>query len=177
MSVMGFLSEVPSGAADVFRDTMSDQERAVRASIISTGLNGGEILLTDLDDHYSKKSPFGELKVGQWLMLCGPHPNSTNSEPRFALNWYQVLSIDSEGTGIANFSPTANRVVAVRGPQWPWQPAPSPTSQQPSNNLCVAICRGAVAVHTKTLRLEGPSGSSWSVGSPTAADPVPRYNP
>ena len=68
-------------------------ERAVKASIVSTGLNGGEILLQSLVDNVSE-SPFNQLKVGQWIMLCGPHPNSNldtstppKGEPRFALNW------------------------------------------------------------------------------------------
>ena len=113
----------PADQFKSFRDTMGDQERAVKASIVSTGLNGGELLLTDLADSLSGKTPFEGLKSGQWIMLCGPHPNSRvdlsrnppAGEPRFVLSWYQVLSIDTEGTGIPNFKPTVNRVVAVRG--------------------------------------------------------------
>jgi hypothetical protein len=173
-----------------FSDAMGDQERAVRAKVVSTGLNGGELLLTDLGDHLEGKSPFGDLKVGQWIMLCGPHPNSNVDmsrtppvgEPRFTLNWYQVLSIDGREMKLdANGNPTTNpsepdrRLVAVRGPQWPWQP--SSGSNNVANNLCVAICRGAVAVHTKTLRLEGRNGSSWGITSPSTTEPpnnVPR---
>jgi hypothetical protein len=172
-------SPVPGGQLKAFRDTMGDQERAVRAGIVSTGLNGGELLLTDLADNPSK-SPFDGLKVGQWIMLCGPHPNSNvnlspTGEPRFALNWYQVLSIDTEGTGIQGFDQKLNRVVAVRGSQWPWQP--NRNAGHLSNNLCVAICRGAVAVHTKTIRLEGPSGSAFGIGSPNAVEQQPPFKP
>jgi hypothetical protein len=152
-------------------------ERPVRASIVSTGLTGGELLLTALVDN--SESPFTELKEGQWIMLCGPHPNSSPAEPRFALNWYQVLSIDGTDKKLdANGNPTTNsseperRLVTVRGPQWPWLPSangPSYTNDL-SNSLCVGICRGAVAVHTKTLRLEsarGAWGSAMSVVVPS----------
>jgi hypothetical protein len=142
-------------------------ERSVAASIVSTGLTGGELLLTNVET--GTEDPFTQLKTGQWIMLCGPHPNSTHSEPRFELKWYQVLSIDKVGKGIPGFNPTLNRVVAVRGPEWPWLPAPGGLSalsnySHLSNSLCVGICRGAVAVHTKTLRLESPRGGAWGSG-------------
>jgi hypothetical protein len=164
ISLMGSLGA--AGAADAFRDTMGASERAVLAQIVSTGLNGGEILLTDLGDN-PKESPFKGLRTGQWIMLCGPHPNSNvdisttppTGEPRFALNWYQVLTIDSVGTGISGFDPATQRVVAVRGPAWPWTPG-SPAAA----GLCVAICRGAVAVHTKTMRLESLHSSPVKFG-------------
>ncbi len=142
-------------------------------------MNGGELLLTDMGDITDSNvppknvSPFDQLKAGQWIMLCGPHPNSnvvvsanptvtpSTGDPRFVLSWYQVLSIDKEGTGIAGFSPDTQRVIAVRGGEWPWQPAATLTDYtQLSNDLCVGIFRGAVAVHTKTLRLESGSGST-----------------
>jgi hypothetical protein len=145
-------------------------ERSVGAKVMSTSLTGGELLLSDLMD--GAESAFTHLKAGQWIMLCGPHPNSTTAEPRFALNWYQVLSIDKEGTGVSGFNPTLNRVVTVRGPQWPWLPAQNLTYTANdvsglSNDLCVGICRGAVAVHTKTLRL----GTSRSGGGMAFAVP------
>jgi hypothetical protein len=136
-------------------DVISSFERSVGAKIVSTGLTGGELLLTDLRD-IPGESAFTNLKAGQWIMLCGPHPNSTTTEPRFVLNWYQVISIDSERTsGILN-DPAIERLVTVRGPQWPWQPSPNGVTDYGhlSNDLCVGICRGAVAVHTKTLRLD-----------------------
>lgn len=155
-----------------FVSTMGINERMVRAQVVSTGLSGGELLLTDWGDYYDasgtkKYNAFEGLKVGQWIMMCGPHPNSTATDPRFVLNWYQVLSIDTEGTGINGFNPTTQRVVALRGPEWPWQPRSSYLSGSQgtdvaklSDNLCVAICRGAVAVHTKTMHLESPLGST-----------------
>jgi hypothetical protein len=89
-------------------------------------------------------------------MLCGPHPNSTTIEPRFVLNWYQVMAVDAERTPNVLDDPATERLVTVRGPQWPWQPALSGLEDYNhlSNDLCVGIIRGAVAVHTKTLRLD-----------------------
>ena len=91
-------------------------------------------------------------------MLCGPHPNSRRCEPRFVLNWYQVLSIEAKGLQMVpdSIGKTA-AVVTVRGPQWPWQPG---EYQRLSNNLCVAICRGAVAVHRKRCGWKAPRGST-----------------
>ena len=143
-------------------------ERVVNAKVVSSGLNGGELLLTDLNDIYvgsTRKSPFDDLKSGQWIMLCGPHPNSSDLEQRFVLNWYQVVSIDSQPSTIIT-DPTMQRVVTVRGPKWAWLPATNYSSSDLSNNLCVGICRGAVAVHTKALRLEGPRSTGMkSLGS------------
>jgi hypothetical protein len=151
---------------------MSENERAVKAKVISTGLSGGELLLEDLNDNPGK-SPFAHLKTGNWIMLCGPHPTSSTSEPRFSLNWYQVISIEGrnkrlnvEGTEYPA-PPSGDperRLVTLRGPQWPWTPAPTGLSSV-SNNLCVAICRGAVAVHTKTMRLESSRTSPVSFGA------------
>jgi hypothetical protein len=143
--------------------TMALNERSVSAAILSTGLNGGELLLTDQDDN-TNQSPFDNLKNSHWIMLCGPHPNSSDIEPRFFLNWYQVKAIDSTGAGITGFNPSMHRVVTVRGPQWPWQPSASLTYNDLSNDLCVGICRGAVAVHTKTIRLESSVGGSYGSG-------------
>jgi hypothetical protein len=194
VSVVVFYKRVlPPGATTVyesfpveqgFRNAMSENERAVKAKIISTGLNGGEILLDDLADNPDKNA-FQHLKTGHWVMLCGPHPNSNvdgstdppTGEPRFSLNWYQVISIegrdtqlDEEGnemTGSTSGEPP-RRLITVRGPQWPWTPG-----GYASENLCVAICRGAVAVHAKTMRLEknltmrfGASGSPGKTPPP-----------
>lgn len=148
-------------------------ERGVRAKVLSTGPNGGELLLQGFGNNDSTtENPFSQLKTGNWIMLCGPHPNSSDSSPKFVLNWYQVLSIDKEGTGIQNFDPNSQRVVALRGTQWPWQPATSLTANNElSNGLCVAICKGAVAVHTKTLRLESPHGGDFGSGASLASPP------
>jgi hypothetical protein len=171
------LPNTPDDTSNVNLNDVALTERAVSASILSTGMNGGELLLTDMKDIVDSNNrtlnPFDNLKAGQWIMLCGPHPNSryepadpSKSEPRFVLNWYQVQSIDKTGSGLQNFDPNTQRVVAVRGPQWPWQPSTSaytPTSNI-SNDLCVGIFRGAVAVHAKTVRLESPLGGSFGSG-------------
>ncbi len=153
----------------------SSHERMVNAKIVSTGMSGGELLLTDLKDVTNSGgqnvSPFDQLKVGQWIMLCGPHPNITSTEPRFVLNWYQVLSIDKEGTGLPNFDATRQRVVALRGPEWPWQPATTLTAADLSNDLCVGIFRGAVAVHSKTLRLQSSQDAGMSFFAPPGVTP------
>jgi hypothetical protein len=114
------------------------------------------------------------LRTSQWIMLCGPHPNSTMSEPRFSLNWYQVVTVDREGLGVRPnnqaFDPAIHRLVTLRGPEWPWKPG-----DPASNNLCVAICRGAVAVHSKTIRLESARSSGAQVAFGGGGDP--RFNP
>jgi hypothetical protein len=163
-------------------------ERSVSAAVISSGLNGGELLLTNIGD-IANNNPFDQLKTGQWIMLCGPHPNSTDgggdpaqAEPRFVLKWYQVLSIDKTGAGVMNFDAARQRVVAVRGPEWPWQPAANPTytvlqaNAHLSNDLCVGICRGAVAVHTRTIRLESPLGGG-AFGAGTSVITPPGVTP
>ena len=169
-----------------YQSTMGMGERAVRARVVSTGLNGGELLLTDFNDAVDaggkKLNAFDQLKSGQWLMLCGPHPNSSTAEPRFVLLWYQVISADAVPSDMIGYdSSKPQRVVTVRGAEWPWQPPAAPTSATDpvvSNNLCVAICKGAVAVHTKSMRLEG-QGSAYGTsgvgfgnsGNPTTTPP------
>lgn len=150
-----------------FSNALAENERAVRASVVSTGLNGGEMLLTDFGDD-PKKSAFDSLKPSEWMLICGPHPNSSTTDPRFVFNWYQVLAIDKEGTGVSSFDPRTQRIVTLRGPQWPWQQGWSV-----SNNLCAGICRGAVAVHTKTMRLESPRTSATSPIVPPGVPPIP----
>jgi hypothetical protein len=147
-------------------------ERSVSAQVLSTGLNGGELLLRAMVNQSGvvvDGDPFGNLKTGQYIMLCGPHPSSTDSAPRFALNWYKVLSIQTEGLQ------KTERIVAVSGPQWPWQPAPSGYSNPHlSNDLCVGIFRGAVAVHSRTIRFEKDDGNSGAMGlttTDTSIDP------
>ena len=132
-------------------------ERNVSASVISTGLSGGELLLRDPST--ASANAFTNLKAGNWIMLCGPHPNTSPEDPKFFMNWYQVLSIDKEVGSVITDS-NMQRLVTVRGPEWPWQPK-SPWSNYSylSNDLCVGIIKGAVAVHTKTLRLESASSA------------------
>jgi hypothetical protein len=172
VSVVVFYKRVlPAGPGTTPADLreIANNERSVRASILSTNPNGGELLLTNVDAA-TPKSPFEDLKTGQWIMLCGPHPASNNLAPQFSLNWYQVMAIDTEGVGIND--PETQRIVALRGPQWPWLPAANLANTNAlSNNLCVGICRGAVAVHAKTIRLEGPRGSAWGSGLSLAVPP------
>jgi hypothetical protein len=156
-------------------------ERSVGAKIISTSQNGGEVLLWDFQDNPSEGA-FTNLKVGQWIMLCGPHPSSNDQSPKFSLSWYKVLTIESEASSVIT-DPVHQRLVTLRGGAWPWQPRLSyPSAQQSSDvaklsdDLCVGIFKGAVAVHTRTLRLENlnsaglfPVGMSGGVSNDSKA--------
>jgi type II secretory pathway pseudopilin PulG len=177
----------PISRVDLFATTSNElteagtalwrQERAVRAKVVSAGLSGGELLLerplnasgTPADGLAA--SPFDVLKVGEWIMLCGPHPASVDTNPRFVLQWYRVIAIDGEGQQLdavgnpvygSGWDGVERRHVSLRGPQWPWQPAENGPGDDTnlSNWLCVGIFPGAVAVHTRTMRLEG--NSPWS---------------
>jgi hypothetical protein len=146
------LSDPDAASRDLY-----SMEATVGGSVLSKGPSGGELLLRLLGS-YSSDSPLGKLRAGQWLMICGPHPASSDASPRFVMNWYQVLAVDAEGTGVTSFDPTMNRVVALRGPEWPWDPRqnhqdPNSEVAKLSDDLCVGIFPSAVAVHTKTLRL------------------------
>jgi hypothetical protein len=142
---------------------ISAGELMVSSSVKTTGLAGGEMLLTA---NVPGTDPFNKLKSGEWLMICGPHPQSTDLRPMFFAQWYRVLSVDKniDSTDKATPWPSGNakaqRYVSLRGPQWPWQPDMyTPTSL--SNQLCAVVTPGAVAVHKKTVRLEG--NSAWSI--------------
>jgi hypothetical protein len=156
---------------DNFMTDTSIGERLTNAKVVSTGLSGGELLIEQLSTDIVK-DPFGALKVGNWVAVCGPHPSSTNESPRFVLRWYRVLSVEgkdarlnSQGTydPVPPASDPERRRIALRGPQWPWQPDTSGnlTTSTLSNNICVAIIPNVVAVHSKSIRLDG--NSSWSV--------------
>lgn len=173
VSVVVFHKRVlPDGPSDDINGIAS-RERMVKASVLSKGPSGGELLLEQMGDGIPE-SPFDLLKAGQWIMLCGPHPSSTPADPRFALFWYQVISIEGKGERLNSSGQTSpappssdpeRRVVALRGPEWPWLPATNLTDNtQLSNSLCVGIFPGAVAVHSKSLRLEGWRGSAWGTG-------------
>lgn len=155
-------------------------ERLVNARLVSSGGGAGELLLERRapgasgvpDTQYTREpttSPFEDLRSGEYLMVVAPHPLSSEVNPRLGLRWCRVLSVQDSGTvevGAARRPYTLSRdqrvLVSLRGPDWPWQPAADPTDlTQLSNDLRVAIVPGAVAVHTKTMRLE--AGSEWSV--------------
>ncbi|MEO0530004.1 MAG: hypothetical protein AAF266_05420 [Planctomycetota bacterium] len=161
-----------------------EAERLVTARVVSAGPGGGEVLLqrrpagsTGPASPYTAEpeiSPFQDLREGQYVMVVAPHPTSTINTPRLALRWCRVLSIQNEGQPNLNGTNTqlgvirsgddeTERVlVALRGPDWPWQPAADFTDDNAlSNDLRVAILPGIVAVHTKTMRLE--AGSEWSI--------------
>lgn len=167
------------GGTDNVSDAIAP-ERSVSASIVSTGLTGG---LKDMGDN-GRTSAFANLKSGNWIMLCGPHPNSSPEDPKFSMNWYQVVAIDKEADGRTLTDTTTQRLVTVRGPEWPWQPATNLAANDISNDLCVGIIKGAVAVHTKRLRLEGSHGPASGgssapmglTGDPTILGPHPGFD-
>ena len=147
-------SEVKDNAQE-----LQKRERVVKAKIVSTGPNGGEVLI---ETSYSgQANAWQDLRAGQWVMLCGPKPVMETvppPPPEFAMGWYQVQAVDAEGAGVIT-DPVKQRLVTLRGPEWLWQPALSGITDNIhlSNNLCVGIMPGAVAVHTKTLRLQSAS--------------------
>jgi Tfp pilus assembly protein PilV len=169
---VGSVTPVGSDGADLRianTELLQQNERAAAARIISTGLNGGEILLTRFDTIPNstiepQESPFNNLKTGNWIMLCGPHPNSTAERPLLVSRWYRVLAIEGKNERLDQWgNPTTNateperRLVSLRGPQWPWQPSSTTNYEDISNALYVCIPTGAVAVHSKKIRLEGNS--------------------
>lgn len=160
-------------------DAALANERLVRASVVSSTPNGGELLLErrPTAEDPASTSPFENLRVGQYVMLTGPHPLSTMAQPQLVLSWYRVLSVEKEGRPNLNgvevplgidtrTNPPREKVlVSLRGADWPWQPAATglddPSSTLLSNDLRVGILPGVVAVHTKTMRLE--SATEWAI--------------
>ncbi len=193
----------PTSQADLKSNAelLQQNERGARASIVSTGLNGGEVLLTRFKPgtesgstapYEPDSSPFDILKTGQWIMLCGPHPNSTDTQPMMTARWYRVLAIegkdiklDASGNPTFNTTDPERRLVSLRGPEWPWLPATDASGNTDlannahlSNSLYACIPAGAVAVHSKTIHLGG--NSVWSGGESgfgTAAPVGPLYTP
>jgi prepilin-type N-terminal cleavage/methylation domain-containing protein len=127
--------------------TIDSSEALVNGNIVSTGTGGGEILL----DSAGIDDAFEELKEGQWVLVSGPHPSSTRENPLFFSQWYRVLVIDDEPDGsvvgdIKFGDAERQRRIGLRGPDWPWTKVGSVVR--------VGLFPGAVAVHTKTMRLE-----------------------
>lgn len=153
----------------------AEAERLVTARVATAGPSGGELLLTrraatNTTPGEPEVSPFEDLRAGQYVMVVGPHPLSTDGRPILALRWCRVLNVEDSGEPIlpnnSGTPPTLDRdeqvLVALRGPDWPWQASDDITNtNRLSNDLRVAILPGAVAVHTKTMRLE--AGSEWSI--------------
>jgi hypothetical protein len=182
LSVTDPASQADSRAAG---DLLQTEERLTRARVVSSSPSGGELLLDDWDGFPS--DPFDLLKVGQWVLLGGPHPDSNDVAPRFSANWYRVVAIDGKDTqlGADGNTTTASgqprrRLVSLRGPQWPWQPANGGTDDGAAlaNNLCLCIFPGAVAVHNRTIQLESSSafGGSGGGGGASAVTPS-KYVP
>lgn len=145
-----------------------ENERLVTAKVVSTSPGGGELLLQrrpDANDPVTT-SPFEGLRGGHYVMVVGPHPQSTSARPRLALRWCRVLNIEDSGQQLTNgpaipLGEDAVRV-ALRGPDWPWQEATNLNVNSISNDLRVAIVPGVVAVHTKTMRLGRDQGLEWT---------------
>jgi hypothetical protein len=167
-------------------------ERHVRASVISTGTSGGQLVLTRYPGQPSQLdtsplSPYDHLKIGQYVTLYGPHPESSNEQPSFFFQWYRVVSVEEMRQRDAQGNETVNpnqRVVTLRGPDWPWTLPQSGNSNVADtsklyNDLRVGIYNGAVAVHTKTMRLSGRanSGSPWAAAGTTPPTTDPPYVP
>ena len=135
---------------------LSLSERLVGGRVVSTGTGGGELLLTQLQNDVDSDGnliaePFSELKSGQWVMVSGPHPASTTSKPLFFTQWYKVLAVDEQQRDPVTdnrfqiTNSVKQRIVGLRGPDWPWE-AGAPVR--------VGLFPGAVAVHTKSMRIE-----------------------
>lgn len=162
-------------------DSVVAAERFVTARVVSSGPGGGELLLQRRSplrdpslppfrqDPPELGSPFEDLREGQYVMVVGPHPLSTLTEPRLALRWCRVLNINDTGQpALSGLTPEQRQLssetqvlAALRGADWPWQAATDLTDNAVANDLRVAILPGIVAVHTKTMRLE--AGSEWSI--------------
>ncbi len=131
-------------------DVINVEERLVSGSVVSTGTGGGELVIERLNDGNSE-SPFKNLKEGQWVMVTGPHPNSTSTRPILFSQWYRVLAINDKDE-LPITRPDAQRLIGLRGPDWPWQGGQVGNNRTPM--VSVGLFPGAVAVHTKTIRLD-----------------------
>ncbi len=145
------------------------EERIVSARVINRGVGGGELLLERTPTTVTgepAEDPFNQLKTGRYVMLVGPRPNSTPDAPAVFLAWYRVTAIEvpSSNTTIGGLTPNpiTQRVVSLRGPDWPWFPGTPlnlTNTNVLSNDLRLGIFPGVVAVHTRTMRLT--SGTTW----------------
>lgn len=147
-------------------EAAKEAERLVTAQVVSTSPGGGEMLLTKSDA--LELSPFEDLRGGHYVLVVGPHPQSTSNNPRLVLRWCRILTIEDTGnvtepSGGASVSLSRDNqiLVSLRGPDWPWQPSNATNSI--SNDLRVAIVPGVVAVHTKTMRLGADEGLEWAI--------------
>lgn len=151
---------------------MIENETVVRGHVANTGTGGGEIIFNVESAINGNLNAVKNLKVGQYVMVTGPHSESSAESPKLFLQWYRVLAIE-EVTGFDNDN-LPEVLVALRGPDWPWIPTANLQDEtQVSNDLRIGIFPGAVAVHTKTMRLGGGGGS----GSGSPWDPPGAQRP
>lgn len=144
-------------------------EKLARGRVVSKSLSGGELLLERVSQYDDPPDLFHGVKPGQWVMVFAPHTRSRGSEPALFQRWYRVLAVEGEddnGSAVSDAAELSNnvqrRLVSLRGPAWPWNPANSfSNDSELPNDLRVAIIPNAVAVHSRDMRLEGPS--VWSV--------------
>ena len=87
----------------------------------------------------------------------------------FFSRWYRVVAVEGKHTklnidGSVNTPPSDNlnrRLLTLRGPAWPWEiNSQDPELQELSQDLRVGIFPSAVAVHSRTMRLEGGAGNN-----------------
>ena len=134
--------------------------------VVSTGLSGGEILLErHANDTESPKAHSQNLKVGQLDRAVRPaseeHRRRAHCSSLAGIaccrskkdsNWHHHAIADEPA---ARFASRTTMAVAAGG-----QPD---RRNNLSNNLCVGIIPSVVAVHSKTVQLEGKS--AWSVAA------------
>ena len=74
--------------------TCDSDERLVEAQVVSTGLNGGELLVDQSTGWTAISTPernadtlihLAALKAGNWIVVCGPHPHSTDDSESLRL--------------------------------------------------------------------------------------------
>lgn len=152
-------------------ETIMRAERWARASALLKGLSGGEVQLFQdqpnkdpISKADPKDRPWKNLKVGTYVFLFGPHPASTPQRPQLFAQWYRVVSVNDSLDMESNVGPA----VGLRGPDWPWNGESNvnetTTAAAPNalhEDLRMIIFDGAVAVHTRTLRLD--NGTAWSM--------------
>ncbi len=167
-------TSTPQSVDDAFENlsTLTEGERVARGRILSRSSGGGEIILERLagDGFPPDQKIFVDVKPGQWLMLSGPHPSSPLQRPMFFSRWYRVLAVEGKNTqlnadGSVNLSPSnrdpERRLVTLRGPAWLWDQATDMDDNTLlSNDLRVGIFPSAVAVHSRTMRLESGVGNN-----------------
>ncbi|MEM6329194.1 MAG: hypothetical protein AAF790_02980, partial [Planctomycetota bacterium] len=141
-------------------------ERQARAAVASTGIGGGQLRLFtgaggELAGPAGKESPVERLRAGQWVMLFGPHPDSTSTQPLLFCQWYRVIAleegVDDDGDGLPD------PFVFVRGPDWPWAPGGDQTQAASglANDLRAVIMPDVAAVRTRTMKLN--AGAAWGI--------------